>query len=134
MDAWSITLYVLSATADVILGAFWYHPRIFGATWVRAMNLSPEMAEHGRRHKHLFTVIAFFASMVTAATLRFIEQIAGVQNALQGIVMGAMVCIGFMLPVLLGQYLWDQKPGRLFLLNAGFWFVSCLMIAIIVSI
>src|SRR4051812_41635924 len=69
MDAWSITLYVLSATADVILGAFWYHPRIFGATWVRAMNLSPEMAEHGRRHKHLFTVIAFFASMVTAATL-----------------------------------------------------------------
>jgi len=45
--------------------------------------------------------------------------------------LGIWSWIGFVAPAMLGQVLWEQKPFSLYLINAGYWLVSFIAMAIV---
>lgn len=117
--------------ATVLLAFLWYHPAVFGTAWMRMTNISPEMAERGKRLMPLMSLFALMASMVVAYVMSYFALAWGVYDWVGAIELAFWCWIGFAAPPLLGSVLWEQKPFKLYLINAGYWFVAFLAVALI---
>jgi len=125
-------LPVLAAgVANVILGFIWYHPRVFGGTWMRFLNFSPEMTERGKKNMPARVLVAFFASIVTASVMQVVGNVFGVYGWTNAMILGAMCWLGFTAPTMLGMVLWELKPFRYYLIVAGYWLVAFEVTALI---
>lgn len=128
INYWAV---LVSAVALMGLGALWYGP-VFGNVWkklegltdeaMRKMPLSPLQAMLGGFITTLLLVFVFahvhvFATAFTGAT--------GVAGGLQ---CAFWMWLGFALPLTAGSFLWSGKSWKLWVLNAGYYFVG-LMIA-----
>lgn len=116
---------------SVVIGFLWYHPRVFGSAWMRFTNVTPEMAEKGKKRMPLNAVIALLASMLAAYVMNHFGIAWGVYDVIGAIELGIWCWIGFVAPPMLGMVLWEQKSFKLYLINAGFWLVSFIAMAIV---
>jgi len=123
---------ILFAGITAMLIAFaWYDPRVFGSAWTRMTNLSPEAVEHGKKTMTYRAPIGLMASMLVAYVMNYFGIAWGVYDVIGAIELGFWSWAGFTLPVLLGVVLWEQKPFKLFLINAGYWLVTFIAMAIV---
>ncbi len=114
-----------------IIGFLWYHPRVFGSAWMRMSNITPEMAERGKKRMPLYAFFAFLASMVVAYVMSFMAPVLVYPDWIGAIELGLWLWIGFVVPTMLGQVLWEQKPFLLYLINALYWLVSFIAMALV---
>jgi len=120
-----------AAIVNVILGFIWYNPKVFGTAWMRAVNLSPEMAERGKRRMPLMAFIAFLAGMLVAYVLNYFGIAWGVYDWVGAVELGIWTWIGFVAPTMLGMVLWEQKPLKYYAIVSGFWLVSFVAMAVV---
>ena len=128
-----VTFFPILAAGIVsaVIGFVWYHPRVFGSAWMRMSNITPEMAERGKKRMPLYAFLAFLASMLAAYVMNYFGIAWGVYDWIGAIELGIWSWIGFVAPAMLGQVLWEQKPFSLYLINAGYWLVSFVAMAIV---
>ncbi|PIR82474.1 hypothetical protein COU20_02090 [Candidatus Kaiserbacteria bacterium CG10_big_fil_rev_8_21_14_0_10_59_10] len=120
-----------AGVASVVLGFLWYHPRIFGTAWMRHANVSPEAAERGKKRMPLTVVVALLASMLIAYVMNHFGIAWGVFDVIGAVELAFWTWVGFAAPVLLGAVLWEQKKFAYFAINAGFWLVAFILMAVI---
>lgn len=128
VSVWAI---VAAGLASVILAFVWYHPRAFGAYWMRELNLSPELAERGKRRMLPYVGIAFVSSMLVAYVMSFFGVAFGVYDWVGAVELGAWTWVGFTAPTMLGMVLWEQKSIKYYLVVTGHWLVSFIAMALI---
>ena len=127
----SFLAIVLAAIASFILGHVWYHPRLFGAQWMRLVNVTPEHVEQGKRFMPLSALAAFVANLLVASVMDYLGVTLGVID-IAGAVQLALWCwIGFVVPTTLGTVLWEHRPLTLYLINASYWLVSFVVMAVV---
>ena len=114
----------------VLLGWAWYHPSVFGTAWMRMSNVTPEMAERGKKRMPLIMLVALVASMLIAWVMNYIGILLGVYDVVGAIVLGFWCWVGFVAPTMLGMILWEQRPFRLYLINTLYWLVTFIAIAL----
>ena len=125
-------LPILAASvANIIIGFIWYHPRVFGGAWMRFINATPEMAERGKRKMPLYVFFALLAGMVIAYVMNYFGIAWGVYDWVGAVELGAWCWIGFVAPTFLGTVLWEQRPFKLYLINAVYWLVAFVVMALI---
>ncbi|MBI4088378.1 DUF1761 domain-containing protein [Candidatus Kaiserbacteria bacterium] len=117
--------------ASTLLGMAWYHPKVFGAAWMRMSNITPEMAEKGKRRMPLLALVGLAAAMLVAWVMNYIGILLGVYDIVGAVVLGFWCWIGFVAPTMLGMVLWEQKPFRLYMINSAYWLTSFVVMAII---
>lgn len=93
--------------------------------------VTPEAAEKGKRRMPLMTVFALMASTVVAYVMSYFSIAWGVFDWIGAIELGFWCWLGFAAPPLLGQVLWEQKSFKLYLINASFWLVAFVVMALI---
>lgn len=117
---------VLGTVAFFVVGAIWYGP-LFGKSW-RAMNgITDEMVKAGPREGQnptwLIMLLAFLFEMIVVLMLG--HNIARTSPA-PHVVM--MMAVGFgaliMTPALGINYLFQMRPGKLFLIDAAHFIVG----------
>ena len=125
----SVVSVPLAAVAAVLVGFLWYHPRAFGATWMRAINMTPEMANASRRGTWLRTLVTLLAALFAASMLGSIGALEHINDLIGafGLALGAWA--GFVVPPMLGIVLWERKPFSLFLIDALYWLVALAVMA-----
>ncbi len=128
-----VTLWpiVVAAIANVAIGMLWYHPMVFGTIWMRLNAVTPEMAERGKRNMPIYALAAFIAGMVAAYVMNYFGIAWGVYDIVGAFELGFWCWVGFVAPTMLGQVLWDHKPVRVYLINALYWLVSFVVMAVI---
>ncbi len=135
-DPSSVWAYLAVAGAGIVaavIGYIWYHPRVFGTAWMRYSGITPEMAERGKRRMPLHAFIGLLASMLIAYVMLGFG--AAYVYDWMGALQFAFLCwIGFAAPLLIGSVIWEQKPLRLYLINALYWLVALTMMALILSL
>lgn len=110
---------ILAAVASMILGFLWYSPTLFGRQWMHLMGLTREhMEEAKKRGMSRIYVWGFIFELVTAYVLAHFISLSDVASvgALKTLVF--WVWLGFMLPILAGSVLWENKPFKLLVINA----------------
>ena len=120
----------VSGIVTVIIAFGWYHPKVFGSAWMRMAGISPEAAERGKKKMPIAVAAAFFSSMLIAYVMNYFGGAWGVYDIVGAVELGAWSWLGFVAPTMLGIVLWEQKPFKLYLINALYWLVSFIAIAI----
>ena len=122
---------LLAGIVSVIIGFVWYHPRVFGGVWMRMVGVTPEMAERGKKKMPLMATLAVLASMLTAYVMTYFGIAWNVFDIIGAIELGFWCWVGFVAPTMLGIILWEQKSFKLYLINALFWLVSFIAMAVV---
>lgn len=118
-----------SGLAAVIIGYIWYHPRVFGGAWMRMSNITPEMAERGKKRMPLMAIFGLLAAMLVAYVMSYVSAAWGFYEWTGALQLGFWCWVGFVAPTMLGSVLWEQKPFRLYLINTLYWLVAFLVMA-----
>lgn len=111
--------------SNVIIGFIWYHPRVFGAVWMRLANVTPEMAEKGKRRMPVYVIIALLGSMLAAWAMNYVGIALGIYDWVGAVFELALwTWLGFVVPTMLGSVLWEHRPLGLYFINAFYWLVA----------
>lgn len=94
----------------------------------KAMTMTPAKAMIGGGIAALVMAFVLAHALIFAATYL---KVNGVKAGLQA---GFWNWLGFAAPLTLGAVLWDGKPWRLWFLNAGYWLVALLAMALILAL
>ena len=120
-----------AAIANLVLGMVWYHPKIFGTAWMMSAGISPEKAEMGKKKMPMMAATGTLAAMVIAYVMNHLGIAWGVFDWIGAVELGFWIWVGFTAPVLLGSVLWEMKPFKYFLINATYWLVSFILMAVV---
>ncbi len=112
-----------------IIGHVWYHARVFGSVWMRLTNITPDMAESGRRWIFLTSFAGLLGALLLAVALGYLGRAIGVETPAHGVVFASLMWLCVIVPVLVGNVLWEGKPFGLFAINAGYWLAALLVAA-----
>lgn len=120
-----------AGVASGLLGWIWYHPKVFGNAWMRMINMTPEMAERGKKRMPLMGVIGVIAAMLVAWVMSYVGLLLGVYDWFGALELGFWCWLGFVAPIMLGTVLWEQRSFKLYLINAGYWLVALIVMALV---
>jgi hypothetical protein len=137
IDYWTV---LGAAAAAVILGVLWYGP-LFGRQWMRTVGISHEqMAEAKRRGMQgmwrtyaVMIIGTLVMSYVLAHVIAAFGDSLGESIGGTGASAGIWMWLGFVAPVTLGSVLWENRPWKYWFIVAGYYFVSLVLMGIIIA-
>jgi hypothetical protein len=110
-----LAIIVATITAFVLGGA-WYAKGLFGAAWMQAVGLTEDDAKNANMAKTFGG--AFVLQLIAAMTL---ATFLGPESTwLSGVYTGLVIGFGFVATAYGVTYLFEQRPLRLFMINAGY--------------
>ena len=125
---------LFAGIVSAVIGFLWYHPRAFGALWMRLSGLTPETVEQGKRRMNVDALLALLASLLAAYVISSLEQKLGIYDVAEATRLAVLLWAGFVVPALSGTVLWEQKPIALYCINAGYWLVSIITMSMILIV
>lgn len=131
MSVSDILPILAAGVVSAIIGFVWYHPRVFGGIWMRFSGITPEAVERRARWMSATSFAALLASIAAAYAMRHFIAATGVYDTRGALELVAWVWAGFAAPALLGSILWEQRSFALYLVNAFYWFVALMAMAIV---
>lgn len=125
---------LLAAISSLVVGGVWYSKALFGAQWMKLAGLTEESAKAKMLPATfgmfvLSLVMAYMLSHVTymsVSTFGYAAQVAGLTS-------GFMMWLGFVVPVIWGTGLFEQRCTRLIMINLGNWLVTLLVMGAIIG-
>ena len=127
MVAPSLIGILASGVAATLVGFIWYGP-LFGSIWKRQIG-DNNMGSVSRMIRS--TLIAFIASMLLAYVMTYFGIAWNVFDWIGALELGIWCWLGFIATTLLSGVLWEGRTFTWYLINAGYWFVMCIVIAFI---
>ena len=112
----------LGTVATLFIGAFWYSPKVLGGDWAKLVGLKQKDLE-GKQAKEAMpflmanSIIFYFIASVVLATLM---QLSGMTDALEGLLMGAVIGFAFAFGPLSVTYGFARRKFELSLLDGGY--------------
>lgn len=109
------------------LGALWYSPWVFGRVWYRLNRYTPEQAAEMRgklRPAYVVTVLAYATMAMVVAVL---VAVLGLASASEGLVLGFLLWIGFVLTTGLIANMFSERRFRSFVIDSIYQ-LACLLI------
>lgn len=103
---------LVAGVVHTVIGLVWFMPKLFGNSWVELTG--KEMKPAGR-----WIPAGLIGHQVMAFVLALIINLANVTNVVGGVVVGILVCLGFMATLEIGELIWEKIPFKLFLIRVG---------------
>jgi len=122
---------LVSAIAYFAIGALWYSPVLFGKMWMEAKNVQPDPNRSGMAKLFITTFILNLLCVFIAAT--FVSAL-GANSVADGINLGVRIALGFAVSTMGINYMYDNKPAKLFWIDSGYHIVGIVVAAIILSV
>lgn len=133
VNVWAV---LAAAVASMAIGFLWYSPLLFAKPWMVAMGYDPEdkariaAMQKSAGPKYL---VSFLASLLGAFVLGKIVFHMVVWTSYQGMKVGFVIWLGFVMTVQLTDKLFADRPWNLFLINTGYQLASCLAMGAILG-
>lgn len=127
-------LSIFGATiASIAVGFVWYGP-LFGKQWVALMGWTEETINIQRQKSMGKSYILMaIGSLITSFILANFVQVTGALSLIDGMSVAFWAWLGFAVPLLLNEVLWQSKPMKLYLINIGYQLVSFVLMGAIVA-
>ena len=122
INHWAV---LVSALILWFLGAAWYSPALFAKPWMAALGIVPSGQKKGLV---LGMVSSFIGDVLVALVLVHFVLWSGAASYGEGAFVGFLSWLGFFAATQFPQGIYEGRPFRLFLINAGYWLVGLLVI------
>ena len=133
---------LVSAVAAIVLGFLWFGP-VFGKIWMREMGISPDAVNEWKtdpikkrkmnQSYAIQAVTALIMAYVLAHNVIFGVAYLDITGIAGGLQAGFWNWLGFAVPVSLGAVLWEGKSWKYWLITAGYYLVSLLIMGAILA-
>jgi len=128
MNWWAI---IVAAIAYTVLGALWYSPALFGNAWMKGIGKTKEQIKAGSSPlSYLWVLILSFIAAYGIARLCVWAQRGTIWD---GIVIGLLAGICFVLTTMGVNDLFEQRSRQLTVINVLYHLVGFIVIGIIVG-
>ena len=109
-----------------VIGLIWYSPPLFGKVWLR-------FRVTDKKPEKKWVVAGLFAHVIYTFVLAVIIKLAHATTILEGLVIGLMVCVGFIGTLLTNDLMGGRLPFKLYLFKFGDELVSLCAAAILLA-
>ncbi len=144
INYWAI---LVAALSSMVIGSLWYGP-LFGKIWMEGMGwpvndkaAMDKMMADGKKQMPLLYGTQFILSLIMAFCLAHILWRNGMEyreefpvSLGQGIVAGAFLWLGFIMPVQYGTSLWSGKKFKYVAVELGYWLVLLMVMGGVLSV
>ena len=128
---------LVAAVASMAVGFLWYGV-LFMEPWRRLMGYTKENMGKMNMSANKAYMLQFVASLVMAYvlahTLIFANYYLDAEGAVAGVMAGFWNWLGFVAPITLGVVLWENKPWKLWLINASNYLVALVVMGVILAV
>ncbi len=107
---------ILAATAVAfVIGGLWYGP-LFGKAWMQALGKTEADIEPTPTP----FIISFFTALITCIVLAALIQTLGIQSLSGGLLLGALMGLGFIATAMASDSAFCGWSAKLFLIQSGY--------------
>ncbi len=122
---------IAAGLVPLIVGSVWYHPKVFGSTWMSMKRITPDMAERSSRLSLHTTAVMIVLGMIASVMLSHILSRVAAGSLAAGLAIGFGVWLGFVVPSTINRVLWDHESLALYAIETGQWLVSLSIMSIL---
>lgn len=108
---------LIAAAVNLFIGFAWYSPWLFGPLW---KNLAGFDGKHPYKRRKYAPLWSALLSLLSAYILGFFIVFLGVTTVSDGMFVGFLSWLGFILTTLLSGVIWSHKPVKLFLIDSSY--------------
>ena len=101
---------LIAGITHMAIGLIWFQPKLFGNDWVKLTGKELQPASQ-------WLPAGIIGHLVMALVLALIINLAYAATAVEGAIVGAMAWIGFIVPLEIGELIWEKIPFKLFLIR-----------------
>lgn len=121
---------IVAAVVPMALGAAWYAQALFGRQWMRAAGRTQEDVTAARRGY----LVAALAALAMSYVLARLVDYAGATSVGDGLALGVLVWVGFVLTTAAVNGVFAARPLALFAIDGGYHGVSILVMSVILAV
>ena len=127
----NIIAVVIATVASMAIGFAWFSPVLFGKAWLGLVGLNEDDAGKGAARAMLGSVVA---TIVLVLVLSVFIYWAQAEDAAAGALIGLLVWVGFVATTSGVNFLFSQRPLRLWLIEAGDHLVAIVVAGAIIGV
>ena len=124
---------LVAAILNMILGALWYSPSLFGKGWTELMGFKAEDVQRRAGGMQKAYILTFIASFIMAYALARVMWYAKVESMGGGIMIGLLAWLGFVATTHGANYLFEGRPLRLYSINTGYSLVALVVMGALLA-
>lgn len=124
---------LVAAILNMVIGAFWYSPTLFGKSWMELVGLKPEDIQKRAGSTQRAYLLTFVGSFIMAYALARIIWYAQAQTVTAGAAIGLLAWLGFVATTHGANYLFEGKPCRLYGINTGYPLVALVIMGALLA-
>ena len=124
---------LVAAIANMVIGAVWFMPAVFGSYWMRFTGLTNESIE-STPHMWASYLGSLIGSVLVAYAVARIASYAAAESVVDAAILMLLIWTGLVLVPLSDEALWERRPVGLFVLVGARWFVALAVITAIVAL
>ena len=110
LNIWAI---LVAGVVNMVIGALWYSRPLFGNKWMAYLGFK----EEEMNNSPWIYVVVFLLGLVIAILMAMFLQ--GTTGALEGLMYGAIIGLGFVIPTILTHYIMEGRKGGFMFIIAG---------------
>lgn len=115
---------IVAALINMVVGAVWYSPGVFGKYWAR---LTGHKTEGNMSMANSGYAVSALGALVQAWVLVHFVRFAGSTTFSKGLVTGFFIWLGFVAVVMAAMNAFEGRNWDLVRLNAGYWLLVLLI-------
>ena len=96
----------------IAMGLIWFRPELFGNTWSTLTGKELKPAPN-------WIIPGFLGHLSMIIVLVVLIKLTQSANGLGGVLVGLLAWIGFVVPMEIGELVWEKIPFKLFLIRIG---------------
>jgi hypothetical protein len=123
---------ITSAVILWVLGAVWYSPALFAKPWAALLGI--KMGADNKKSLVPGMIASFIGDLITALVLAHFVIWSGASTAGWGAFVGFLSWFGFIAAPNFAQGIYENRPSRLFAINAGYWLVGLIIVGIVLAV
>ena len=124
---------LVAAIVGFFVGYLWYSNALFGKMWRDLMGFDEKkMKQAMKKGMGKTMTIGFLSTLLMSYILAHFISYVQAQTAIDGILAGLWIWIGFVATIMIGMVMYEGKPMKLYCINSLYWLVTlCVMGAIL---
>jgi magnesium-transporting ATPase (P-type) len=122
---------VMAAVATFAISAIWYHEKVFGKPWMKAVGLHIRDVEDASMTK-IFSG-SFMVMVLTAVAMDVLAQLLQVNSWREGALLGGLVGLFFVSTAMINTYLFAQRNANLVAIDTFYQIVNFITIGLIIG-
>jgi hypothetical protein len=124
---------IVAGMAGFMVGGVWYSA-LFGKIWMAARGVTPESMKDNKGNVGAMFGITFVLDLVMAFVLDHVFGTYGALTMSDALMVAGGIAIGFVIPAMIVNYLYQQAKRNLFLIDGGHWFAVFLVMGTVLKL